>query len=113
MIPAIPSTSCGLHTYTYLPGGKRASMTTSYVCPTEVNIGPRRSSPRSVPTAIKAYEPARFRRAPAGLSSAFANSTGVPNRSEEHTSELQSPDHLVCRLLLEKENRDIDHVPIN
>src|SRR5947208_9401903 len=26
-------------------------------------------------------------------------------RSEEHTSELQSPDHLVCRLLLEKNNR--------
>src|SRR5258708_15090594 len=26
----------------------------------------------------------------------------VTNRSEEHTSELQSPDHLVCRLLLEK-----------
>src|SRR5438552_9097902 len=25
-----------------------------------------------------------------------------PARSEEHTSELQSPDHLVCRLLLEK-----------
>src|SRR5438552_10695788 len=24
------------------------------------------------------------------------------NRSEEHTSELQSPDHIVCRLLLEK-----------
>src|SRR5258708_17596512 len=24
------------------------------------------------------------------------------SRSEEHTSELQSPDHLVCRLLLEK-----------
>src|SRR5438552_7549977 len=28
---------------------------------------------------------------------------GLP-RSEEHTSELQSPDHLVCRLLLEKKN---------
>src|SRR5947208_14764243 len=31
-------------------------------------------------------------------------------RSEEHTSELQSPDHLVCRLLLEKkkkQNRNI------
>src|SRR5947208_5881764 len=27
-----------------------------------------------------------------------------PHRSEEHTSELQSPDHLVCRLLLEKKN---------
>src|SRR5258708_28061494 len=26
-------------------------------------------------------------------------------RSEEHTSELQSPDHLVCRLLLEKKTR--------
>src|SRR5258708_5390694 len=27
---------------------------------------------------------------------------GLRSRSEEHTSELQSPDHLVCRLLLEK-----------
>src|SRR5438552_8974399 len=27
-----------------------------------------------------------------------------PRRSEEHTSELQSPDQLVCRLLLEKKN---------
>src|SRR5574344_2217370 len=27
---------------------------------------------------------------------------GTGSRSEEHTSELQSPDHLVCRLLLEK-----------
>src|SRR5947208_5098354 len=31
--------------------------------------------------------------------------TEVPDRSEEHTSELQSPDHLVCRLLLEKKKR--------
>src|SRR5438552_6725605 len=29
----------------------------------------------------------------------------VAIRSEEHTSELQSPDHLVCRLLLEKKNQ--------
>src|SRR5258708_14783477 len=29
---------------------------------------------------------------------------GSGTRSEEHTSELQSPDHLVCRLLLEKKN---------
>src|SRR6516164_8755847 len=28
-----------------------------------------------------------------------------PGRSEEHTSELQSQFHLVCRLLLEKKNR--------
>src|SRR5258708_20615701 len=30
-------------------------------------------------------------------------------RSEEHTSELQSPDHLVCRLLLEKKKKKILH----
>src|SRR3990170_9056051 len=30
-------------------------------------------------------------------------------RSEEHTSELQSPDHLVCRLLLEKKNKTTTH----
>src|SRR5258708_13041875 len=28
-------------------------------------------------------------------------------RSEEHTSELQSPDHLVCRLLLEKKKQNL------
>src|SRR5258708_28336821 len=31
----------------------------------------------------------------------------LETRSEEHTSELQSPDHLVCRLLLEKK-KNID-----
>src|SRR2546422_6839879 len=30
---------------------------------------------------------------------------GQPNRSEEHTSELQSRLHLVCRLLLEKKKK--------
>src|SRR5947208_14499638 len=30
---------------------------------------------------------------------------GNMTRSEEHTSELQSPDHLVCRLLLENKNK--------
>src|SRR5258708_8513531 len=30
---------------------------------------------------------------------------GAVFRSEEHTSELQSPDHLVCRLLLEKKKK--------
>src|SRR5437763_7813549 len=36
----------------------------------------------------------------------------VPNsipRSEEHTSELQSPMYLVCRLLLEKKNMTIEY----
>src|SRR2546426_7671801 len=31
------------------------------------------------------------------------------NRSEEHTSELQSPCNLVCRLLLEKKKTSITH----
>src|SRR5256885_7820491 len=32
-----------------------------------------------------------------------------PHRSEEHTSELQSPCNLVCRLLLEKKKKKIKH----
>src|SRR5690348_17651792 len=41
------------------------------------------------------------------LRDAFAPSParGVGVRSEEHTSELQSPVHLVCRLLLEKKKK--------
>src|SRR5258708_29989936 len=35
-----------------------------------------------------------------------ASATCFVKRSEEHTSELQSPDHLVCRLLLEKKKTD-------
>src|SRR5438552_12923990 len=34
-------------------------------------------------------------------------------RSEEHTSELQSPDHLVCRLLLEKKKKTYTPVSTN
>src|SRR5258708_29293824 len=33
--------------------------------------------------------------------------SGLSMRSEEHTSELQSPDHLVCRLLLEKKKKSL------
>src|SRR5947208_11230480 len=36
---------------------------------------------------------------------------GTVPRSEEHTSELQSPDHLVCRLLLEKKKAYQRHGP--
>src|ERR1017187_10825863 len=39
---------------------------------------------------------------------------GIPpwDRSEEHTSELQSPMYLVCRLLLEKKNKNTNQTPI-
>src|SRR3712207_8841848 len=45
----------------------------------------------------------------------FRGSTGYGKaylnaRSEEHTSELQSRQYLVCRLLLEKKNNDISHI---
>src|SRR2546429_1973623 len=46
---------------------------------------------------------------PAGMLRLSFSSTGVRQpyrkRSEEHTSELQSRLHLVCRLLLEKKNK--------
>src|SRR3989442_9423103 len=45
--------------------------------------------------------PARQERSQGGPGS----SPGRASRSEEHTSELQSRPHLVCRLLLEKKNR--------
>src|SRR5437899_7276102 len=35
------------------------------------------------------------------------------DRSEEHTSELQSLRHLVCRLLLEKKKENPHHIDIN
>src|SRR3712207_7018394 len=38
----------------------------------------------------------------------FVRATAANSRSEEHTSELQSRQYLVCRLLLEK-NKIIDH----
>src|SRR5258708_11372121 len=37
----------------------------------------------------------------------------VETRSEEHTSELQSPDHLVCRLLLEKKKNTQQYTASN
>src|SRR5258708_11661483 len=47
------------------------------------------------------------------LATVVSAGAGAPSaqaeRSEEHTSELQSPDHLVCRLLLEKKkNKETD-----
>src|SRR5438309_3870953 len=52
----------------------------------------------------------RARRSPATSATRSTRSTSTPgcrcgrSRSEEHTSELQSQFHIVCRLLLEKKN---------
>src|SRR5258708_28592308 len=45
--------------------------------------------------------PVTSTRSPTAIS---ASVIACADRSEEHTTELQSPDHLVCRLLLEKKN---------
>src|SRR2546422_7768966 len=42
------------------------------------------------------------------LSSASATADSTETRSEEHTSELQSRLHLVCRLLLEKKKKELN-----
>src|SRR5258708_30822610 len=68
-------------------------------CPCSV----RTDSPgrrRSPPTTRRRACPARGCPCP----SPRGDGQGHP-RSEEHTSELQSPDHLVCRLLLEKKKK--------
>src|SRR5258708_19389794 len=48
------------------------------------------------------YQGERLRENVEELASCQAWAIAQAMRSEEHTSELQSPDHLVCRLLLEK-----------
>src|SRR5258708_20823814 len=56
-------------------------------------ISPAHSSPMHSPPVI------------AQLPSVTSSLRWSRERSEEHTSELQSPDHLVCRLLLEKKKK--------
>src|SRR5258708_10096068 len=58
-------------------------------------------------TTLFQSPPARLPRAtgPGCPGLAVAATWPCTGRSEEHTSELQSPDHLVCRLLLEKKKQ--------
>src|SRR5690348_17645836 len=70
-----------------------------------------RSKKRERPGSRNSARPTknRFRAEVAELAYALvseASAARLVGRSEEHTSELQSPVHLVCRLLLEKKNTD-------
>src|SRR3712207_8019457 len=47
----------------------------------------------------------------ASLAEAGAQIRRALDRSEEHTSELQSRQYLVCRLLLEKKKNSLLHIP--
>src|SRR5947208_10158600 len=66
---------------------------------TESSTNTRRASPTSC--RIWAAE---------ATSCTSSKGVAVSKRSEEHTSELQSPDHLVCRLLLEKKKAIHTHI---
>src|SRR5690606_41308886 len=66
-----------------------------------------RTSPARTPTPgprATGRSPAVARKCPPSSRSACWSRTS-PGRSEEHTSELQSRENLVCRLLLEKKNK--------
>src|SRR5690348_7125526 len=54
---------------------------------------------RRAPERAYAYRPRVARQSVADCSGTYAEPPGNERRSEEHTSELQSPVHLVCRLL--------------
>src|SRR5207244_12029316 len=61
--------------------------------------------PKTATTRIKANAGCLYPAFKAFGFSAFIVFDRALERSEEHTSELQSPDHIVCRLLLEKKKR--------
>src|SRR3989454_6082322 len=65
------------------------------VCPTELGLSSMRQSSRRTATITPYRHPVPKLPAPEGW-----------GRSEEHTSELQSPCNLVCRLLLEKKKKN-------
>src|SRR5256885_9685713 len=64
-----------------------------------IQPGAQRGPPEAVPHSQAIH------RQPAPIGKGSANIQGGLTRSEEHTSELQSPCNLVCRLLLEKKNK--------
>src|SRR5207244_12982621 len=69
---------------------------------------PRSAGKQGPPRTTKSADAGRL--APAAKPSPPRRRQNTPSpgqrRSEEHTSELQSPDHLVCRLLLEQKKKD-------
>src|SRR2546429_1883122 len=87
-----------LQKYWWRPANKWKPRTSSWRLHSEFRTA---SQARTVPVALSA-EPARPCRV-------HAPRLCGANRSEEHTSELQSRLHLVCRLLLEKKKKHTAH----
>src|SRR3712207_8259491 len=75
-----------------------------------------RDATRMVHPLVKwSHEPARAEDVPHALARATHLAALPPKgpRSEEHTSELQSRQYLVCRLLLEKKKPHMPHDPLS
>src|SRR5207244_7678059 len=74
-----------------------------------IGCRPGQRGPRGSNLSHAQPTPSRTARTPAGPGAQRRRRPNHPAapalRSEEHTSELQSPDHLVCRLLLEKKKQ--------
>src|SRR5258708_10235752 len=75
-----------------------------WLCSSAPHTSPLPQHSRAFPTHCYPRSRARLLPAPARCAPADRLAATV-HRSEEHTSELQSPDHLVCRLLLEKKKK--------
>src|SRR2546426_4992931 len=61
--------------------------------------------PQSVASQLKIFTPVGIAMSMVAIENAASATGPMPARSEEHTSELQSPCNLVCRLLLEKKKK--------
>src|SRR5690606_40646628 len=88
---ALPISGLGISFQPRLPSGLGISFQPALPSPV--------LSPVPSPVPIP---PLRSRREPSGPESGAGGCLGTGERSEEHTSELQSRENLVCRLLLEK-----------
>src|SRR5262245_63601152 len=71
----------------------------------ESGCGALRLAPSAATYAARTCRGRPDRRAAAGFDRGASLQRGTHHRSEEHTSELQSLRHLVCRLLLEKKKK--------
>src|SRR3712207_7699336 len=89
-----------LFPYTTLFRSKPASLVRSRVGVISSSMGTATAATPPTPTPMMKRSAARYHQPPSGASA---------QRSEEHTSELQSRQYLVCRLLLEKKKYSSFH----
>src|SRR6266850_7292365 len=73
------------------------------------DIAPQEMAPGRTASALSRFPccPPALASTPSHASQVSAGNSASSPRSEEHTSELQSPCNLVCRLLLEKKKNNI------